>query len=47
MQGIATTGSDGTKKLYGQHLVDAGCSHWRPEGENDIPIPGKLNIIHV
>ena len=45
MQGIPTIGEDGTKKEYGQHLVDAGCSHWRPEGEIDIPIPGKLNII--
>ena len=46
MQGVPTTGADGTKREYGQHLVDAGCSHWRPEGENDIPIPGK-DIIHV
>ena len=45
MQGIPTIGEDGTKKEYGQHLVDAGCSHWRPAGENDIPIPGKHNII--
>ena len=22
--------------------MDAGCSHWRPAGENDIPIPGVL-----
>ena len=42
MQGIPTTGDDGTKREYGQHLVDAGCSHWRPAGETDIPIPGAL-----
>ena len=47
MQGIPTIGEDGTKREYGQHLVDAGCSHWRPSGENNIPIPGKLNIILV
>ena len=46
MQGVPTIGADGTKREYGQHLVDAGCSHWRPAGENDIPIPGK-DIIHV
>ena len=42
MQGIPTIGDDGTKREYGQHLVDAGCSHWRPAGENDIPIPGAF-----
>ena len=42
MQGIPTIGEDGTKREYGQHLVDAGCSHWRPTGENDIPIPGVI-----
>ena len=42
MQGIPTIGDDGTKRAYGQHLVDAGCPHWRPAGENDIPIPGVL-----
>ena len=46
MQGIPTTGDDGTKREYGQHLVDAGCSHWRPAGENDILIPGN-DFIHV
>ena len=46
MQGIPTMGDDGTKREYGQHLVDAGCSHWRPAGENDIPIPGN-DFIHV
>ena len=46
MQGVPTIGADGSKKEYGQRLLDAGCSHWRPV-QDDIPIPGKLNIINL
>ena len=46
MQGVPTIGADGSKREYGQRLLDAGCSHWRPV-QDDIPIPGTLNIINL